>query len=1007
MDHGTYPWFNQSRGRPAAGMDSWRAMYPQPAPHHYGYGYFQNWHPRGGHHPWPPDHRIDYYSHAPANPSGQRDWGHPASRNDDYDKGEASGFRSQSSLGFHERYAFHENAPRENYGYGDYYSEQRPAGAQDCSTGAMASHADQWVMDSYSGYGKQQTTGSIRRPTQANTQSWYQNYDGSMEKSQAFSSAELSTLSQYRDSGMSSSSYELSQYMHDPTDGSDSWRNMPEGESSVCTPHPTAPLKFCLPHVSVCFGARGQLIRVCPNFPDEGQPALVEIHSMEVILHDTVEQEEMRRFPGPMQREDLHKVDVINFCQENASQCLRAQGIGSRDDALLWQMLLQMCRQNGCLAGSDVAELLLQDGKRGTYRMEQANANLINLNEDPPLTSVYGQVDLLTGATQFAAETSDQAVKKFTKLLFHGQKKDALDWAMKTELWGHALFLSSKLDARTYSWVMGRFTSTLALNDPLLTLFQLMAGRVPQVASCGGDTKWGDWRPHLAVILSNQMGDSEIYRSSIITMGDNLVLKGLTAAGHCCYLTVAIPFGHYHGKADRLVLLGSNHSQSFLKFANSLSIQRTEILEFCQSLRKPGHCIPEFQVYKLIYATRLLDYGLTSIALHYCECIANAILTHSGSMVLISELIKLAERLRYSDPRILDSPELEQEQEPKWLVQLKCLLGQLKGSKEEKHDDGEELTSDNKGTIHVNAEEGRQPTLPNNAQIQEAGFTEPTTVPETWTGGDVSEPQNLVDELDPNSVTPQYALSELTLPQIKKITGTRRLSFQTPINEFIYYTYGEAQTPDETATEQFLQPNSTSASDSSTQPLFALRRASTMSEASTVSVEEDDDGNGAQEDNPEKEERKKASSFGWFSWFRSKPTKEVAQPSERTSPPPQKEELPPPPPSSTLSYPHISQPLGEAPPKNQVNMFSTSAVFRKQWKAEQTKSSASRPISCTALMNNILNGMHLRESDTLIPKENLGMLSIFFYSTIEISIYSAYLISDLLMCLIRKVIILF
>lgn len=58
------------------------------------------------------------------------------------------------------------------------------------------------------------------------------------------------------------------------------------------------------------------------------------------------------------------------------------------------------------------------------------------------------------------------------------------------------------------------------------------------------------------------------------------------------------------------------------------------------------------QVYKFLYVTRLLDYGLTSLALHYCECIAYALLSSgSGSSVLISELIKvtqaLADILRY------------------------------------------------------------------------------------------------------------------------------------------------------------------------------------------------------------------------------------------------------------------------------------------------------------------------------------------------------------------------
>lgn len=57
--------------------------------------------------------------------------------------------------------------------------------------------------------------------------------------------------------------------------------------------------------------------------------------------------------------------------------------------------------------------------------------------------------------------------------------QDALEWAMKSDLWGHALLLASRTDARTHSNVMLRFANSLAINDPLQTLYQLMSGRQP------------------------------------------------------------------------------------------------------------------------------------------------------------------------------------------------------------------------------------------------------------------------------------------------------------------------------------------------------------------------------------------------------------------------------------------------------------------------------------------------------------------------------------------------
>lgn len=56
-----------------------------------------------------------------------------------------------------------------------------------------------------------------------------------------------------------------------------------------------------------------------------------------------------------------------------------------------------------------------------------------------------------------------------------------LEWAMKHGLWGHALFLASKLDKRTYANVMMRFANGLTLNDPLQTLYQLLSGKMPAV----------------------------------------------------------------------------------------------------------------------------------------------------------------------------------------------------------------------------------------------------------------------------------------------------------------------------------------------------------------------------------------------------------------------------------------------------------------------------------------------------------------------------------------------
>lgn len=117
--------------------------------------------------------------------------------------------------------------------------------------------------------------------------------------------------------------------------------------------------------------------------------------------------------------------------------------------------------------------------------------------------------------------------------------------------------------------VLCRFANSLPINDPLQTVYQLMSGRMPASATvsfslslappcssvlllrsgtrcvfsgcatlcfsfafqvkicvvfmqCCGEEKWGDWRPHLAMVLSNLTHTLDLDTRTISTMGDTL-----------------------------------------------------------------------------------------------------------------------------------------------------------------------------------------------------------------------------------------------------------------------------------------------------------------------------------------------------------------------------------------------------------------------------------------------------------------------------------------------------
>ncbi|KAM4662888.1 protein transport protein Sec16A isoform 2-T2 [Discoglossus pictus] len=448
---------------------------------------------------------------------------------------------------------------------------------------------------------------------------------------------------------------------------------------------PLTPEKFGTPHVCARFGPGGHLIKVLPNLPSDGQPTLVEIHTMEVILQNTPEQELLRAFPGPLVKDETHKVDVINFAQNKSKACSHDESLLDQESAcLLWDFIVLLCRQNGTVVGTDIAELLLQDHKTVWLPGKSPNeANLIDFSNEPleqEEESVASQLSFLADTFSTPGCNLEKETERFRELLLFGRKKDALESAMKHGLWGHALLLASKMDSRTHARVMTRFANSLPINDPLQTVYQLMSGRMPAAATCCGDEKWGDWRPHIAMVLSNLTNNLDVPSRTITTMGDTLASRGLLDAAHFCYIMAQVGFGVFTKKSTKLVLLGSNHSLPFAKFASNEAIQRTEAYEYAQSLGTQAFSLPNIQVFKFIYACRLAENGLSAQAFHYCEVIAKTVLKHSSyySPVLISQLLEVSTHLRFFDPQLKEKPEQELFVEPPWLLRLRHLDMQIK-----------------------------------------------------------------------------------------------------------------------------------------------------------------------------------------------------------------------------------------------------------------------------------------------------------------------------------------
>ena len=118
--------------------------------------------------------------------------------------------------------------------------------------------------------------------------------------------------------------------------------------------------------------------------------------------------------------------------------------------------------------------------------------------------------DVKSEVNHFMPVNEAKASEKFCEFLLYGHKKEALgmiyhllfssatyvvfgcrnynansvvlDYAMDNGLWGHALFLATKMDERTYGNVLARFANCTPFNHPLQTFYQLMSGRQPASA---------------------------------------------------------------------------------------------------------------------------------------------------------------------------------------------------------------------------------------------------------------------------------------------------------------------------------------------------------------------------------------------------------------------------------------------------------------------------------------------------------------------------------------------
>ena len=244
------------------------------------------------------------------------------------------------------------------------------------------------------------------------------------------------------------------------------------------------PMLHQLPHVRCLFSIDG-IVRVRPNDPCDGQPALVDIFSLSDFMEnylsqvkksvleenqeEAVEEETeykhdlddfnymnddvrneiltnfklVQEFPGPLCKDlNTSKAQVIQFCLKNVKECLSSNTslIDPQSHALLWDFLALLVRQNGLVdLKTDISPLLLSG------LVENADTNSIKRSDS---NQTLGQAQDFVMVKQKEDESNasnqdDMNLNRLRQLLGAGQKSEAIDFTIKHNMWSHSLFLAS------------------------------------------------------------------------------------------------------------------------------------------------------------------------------------------------------------------------------------------------------------------------------------------------------------------------------------------------------------------------------------------------------------------------------------------------------------------------------------------------------------------------------------------------------------------------------------
>lgn len=219
-------------------------------------------------------------------------------------------------------------------------------------------------------------------------------------------------------------------------------------------------------------------------------------------------------------------------------------------------------------------------------------------------------------------------------LVVDGKIAEASKLAAEEGYYDMALVLASMCGQSAYQSLVAQFAcDNLRLGSPLYTVTALFSTLVKPPSRGETSTFWGatpvdirsHWKEHLAAIINNRAKGWDRFG---VSLGDHLMSVGEVEAAHFCYVFCGCPVASLARPDVRLTLLGSHVAPCDVTLGSQhvlASFERTEAYEWAKRRGNPSASILSLQPFKLMYAMRLVDYGLEDAARKYVNIIVSVL----------------------------------------------------------------------------------------------------------------------------------------------------------------------------------------------------------------------------------------------------------------------------------------------------------------------------------------------------------------------------------------------